>query len=289
MCWPSLPFALNTNWVVWAHGQTFMSALVIVIVSRPGHCNMYYLFCAEVSMMTGCKSSWTDLQTLTNETSAFSKALPPKPRYIGAAHHGSEVITGVFVHQTRLSTAADCSFKFSKLQIACTVDPILAAMSDNLGRTALDSFGRDPVFNPLSKSYVAELEGSVGDFYNSSQGSGEVAPTGYPYAFFVRPVAGIKELGFTVVFEVRHCHRYSSEDLKLGPARAQQGRSKGPARGKQGCSKGAAKGQQGCTADGLTVTYVGWASVNPPIAVQKCCGASHRASLQCHWNHGIWS
>jgi hypothetical protein len=53
--------------------------------------------------------------------------------------------------------------------------------------------------------FVPKLEAHVGDFYNSSSGAGEVAPTGYPYAFFVRPVAGIKEDGFPVVFEVRRC------------------------------------------------------------------------------------
>lgn len=128
--------------------------------------------------------------------------IPPKARYIGSGTQGSEVITGVLLHQTRYPAQSECAFRFAKLEVACALDAAAAEAAQNLQRTALDPYGQDPVFNPLNELYDPSVDGKVGDFYNATSGAGEVANTGFPYAFYHRPVRGA-EPGFPVVFQVR--------------------------------------------------------------------------------------
>ena len=143
------------------------------------------------------------LQSLTNEEYALTPdPIPPKARYIGNGTKGSEVITGVLLHQTRYPAESECAFRFSKLEVMCALDAAAAETTQNLQRASLDPFGQDPVFNSLSALYDPSVNGKVGDYYNATAGAGEVASTGYPFAFYHRPVRGADD-GFPVVFQVR--------------------------------------------------------------------------------------
>jgi hypothetical protein len=53
---------------------------------------------------------------------------------------------------------------------------------------ALHPYGVDPVFLPSSSLYDSRLSDSTALYYNSTPGSGEVAATGAPYAFYHRPL-----------------------------------------------------------------------------------------------------
>lgn len=75
--------------------------------------------------------------------------------------------------------------------------------------TKYDPFGREPAFNPLKAQFVPYLIGQEGEFYNISEGSGEVAATGLPFAFFPQRVKGLP-LGFPVYFNVRYLPPYRS-------------------------------------------------------------------------------
>lgn len=130
-------------------------------------------------------------------------SLPPKRRILGGSITGSEVITGVLLLQTRKVSHAGCSFRFSKLQVLCALSTPTQHVSGQ--QSALAPFGREPAFNPSKpRAYDPGLAGREGDFFNMSAGSSEVASTGFPFAFFPRPVKGLRTTreGFPVVFGV---------------------------------------------------------------------------------------
>jgi hypothetical protein len=68
--------------------------------------------------------------------------------------------------------------------------------------TSADPFGREPAFNSHQPQFLTKLIGKEGEFFNTTAGSGEIAATGHPFAFFPRHVKGLP-LGFAVYFNVR--------------------------------------------------------------------------------------
>jgi hypothetical protein len=129
--------------------------------------------------------------------------LPPKRRVIGNGASGSELITGVVLRQTRSQSVPACDFRFSKLRIDCALASLVTA--SYYAPNALRPFGREPAFNTAMPQYRPDLQGAEGAYFNTSAGSPEIAPTGFPYAFFARPMRGLHRAheGFPVVFEVR--------------------------------------------------------------------------------------
>jgi hypothetical protein len=133
-----------------------------------------------------------------NQTRPFSiNYVPPKQRIVGNQNRGSQVITGVLVHQRRVGQFDNCAARFAKLAIECS----WVRMRQPKG-SPTSPFGREPALNPRALQYMPQLEGHEPDFFNTTDGSGEVARTGFPYAFFPRRTPK-RLLGFPVVFEVR--------------------------------------------------------------------------------------
>lgn len=158
-------------------------------------------------------------QDTSSADSGVDMSLPPKSRILGRSTSGSEVITGVLLHQKRRAPAGGCSFRFAKLRVDCTLGSLLDASFFTRG--PLTPFGREPAFNPVAPQYQPQLQGKEGAYFNVSEGSPELAPSGFPYAFFERPIDGVWRThhGFPVVFEVRpseymsHQHTISSTAL----------------------------------------------------------------------------
>jgi hypothetical protein len=138
----------------------------------------------------------TGLGVSTTEDLSF---LAPKPRIVGSLERGSSLLSGILLHQTRRDVYTGCGDVFAKLNVYCTVGRQLYP-SDSL--RGGEPFGREPAFNPRKPQYNPRVVGKEGEYFNMTAGSGEVASTGHPFAFFPRPVKGLP-LGFPIYFDVR--------------------------------------------------------------------------------------
>jgi hypothetical protein len=122
---------------------------------------------------------------------------------LGRGGFGSELITGVVLRQTRRAATPACGRRFSKLHLACTLATLLPA--SYFDGNALRPYGREQAFHPSMPQYQPDLQGAEATYFNTSAGSPEVGPTGFPYLFFARQMRGLRRThdGFPVVFEVR--------------------------------------------------------------------------------------
>ena len=114
---------------------------------------------------------------------------------------GNEMLGGLGLTQTRASTSSrTCSSRFTPLVSSCQGH--LPNSDSRASAKRLLPFGLDPAFNPLSRMFSAEAAQSEEQYYNSSEGSPELSPEGFPLAFFPRTVKGKPK--FIIVFPVRH-------------------------------------------------------------------------------------
>jgi hypothetical protein len=105
------------------------------------------------------------------------------------------------MHQERLPLSTLCTAKFAKLDQRC---------SSAIRNQDDDRYGVDPFFNPQSTLYNLDAIKHVGDFYNTSNGSGDINALGQPFAFFDRAMPGYPHGGFPVIFPVCHCFAQGS-------------------------------------------------------------------------------
>lgn len=117
-----------------------------------------------------------------------------------------QVVGGVLVHQTRRGATSACKARFSKLYFECstTVRTGGQALVYEAAQAlqSLSPFGRDPTFNPASTLFHADLQGSEGDYFNTTIGSTELSVYSYPFAFFARSMLRHPD-GFPIVLQVR--------------------------------------------------------------------------------------
>ena len=162
---------------------------------------------------------------------AVADAQTEQPRDVTPRRHitaRNQLVAGIFLHQTRKREQVTCSATFSaKLATACLrwepaglvsggvlsnrnfqCHPRYRALTPwqtDCARCAGESdvFGLDPAFNSDSRLYRPDAEHRKWQYFNSSDGSADLAASGVPYTFFPRHAAGYSS-GFPIVFPVRN-------------------------------------------------------------------------------------
>lgn len=122
------------------------------------------------------------------------------------------------MHQTRRQIHSDCKSTFDKLAHLCSLRAY-GGNSSGAGQSCQSSYGIDPVFNAYSTMYDADVSERAADYYNVSAASCERSFSGVPRAFFARPVAGVSQQGFPVLFGVRpgaNCSCHYAACVQIG-------------------------------------------------------------------------
>ncbi|GFR51054.1 hypothetical protein Agub_g13376 [Astrephomene gubernaculifera] len=119
------------------------------------------------------------------------------PRFVGQS--GSTVVAGLFLYQRRIAAkglldlyGGCCSGGTFASGLAVSCNPIFnktravttSGATAQLRQDMLAGIGVDAAFITRSKLYSAELVSRPGDYYNVTQGSGDLNPHGVPYGFF---------------------------------------------------------------------------------------------------------
>lgn len=120
-----------------------------------------------------------------------------------------QVYEGVLVHQTRAYRPSVCTSRLSLVRAACQPSPTTTAYGTPVDASTLAAdtrlvptapYGKDPVFDVSSSLYDNRVEGREGNYYNTSEGSGEIsAAFGLPSGFFYRALP-YHDAGFPVAF-----------------------------------------------------------------------------------------